>query len=164
MPSRAKLRTGKRMHNKTRSMRAAEISTQSLYGAVKRVLTEFAVPDYYYSIGEFADECVCLERSQGKWIVYDAERGQRLHLESYDSVYPAACTMFESVVLGDKKLKAMKRRLSAELESATMGLPFKVAACRVHGKVDEAAKRKIVKIKRKDATKTKDLSSLEASE
>lgn len=39
-------------------------------------LQEFHIPEYLCSVGEYAEEAICLEKSGSDWIVYGGERGQ----------------------------------------------------------------------------------------
>lgn len=46
-----------------------------------------------YSIGDYSDECVCLEKKNDKWVVYSARRGKKRNEISFDSPYDAAENM-----------------------------------------------------------------------
>ncbi len=39
-------------------------------------LQEFHIPEYLCSVGEYAEEAICLEKSGSDWTVYSGERGQ----------------------------------------------------------------------------------------
>lgn len=66
---------------------------------IKIILDEYNVPEYYYSIGKQVDDCVCLENIDNKWIVYDSYRGQKLHIQSFNTIEEAFPELFDSVVI-----------------------------------------------------------------
>ena len=90
------------------------------YAALRKVLKEFDVPELYYSIGSQVDDSVCIEYINGKWIVYEGTRGHKINVRSFPTVYEAGCELFESVVIGEKKLRQMRRRLKRRLSIPKM--------------------------------------------
>lgn len=56
---------------------------------LKAILDDIGVPEYYYKIdlSSFGrtDERLCLERKDGKWIVYFEERGNRTTEEFFET-------------------------------------------------------------------------------
>ncbi len=63
------------------------------------------------------DEGVCLEYKDddGKWIVYEGDRGQKIHVRSFDSAFEAGYDLFESLVIGDDKLSSMRTQFRTRL-------------------------------------------------
>ena len=47
-------------------------------------LQEFHIPEYLCSVGEYAEEAICLEKSGSDWIVYGGERGLKHDLRPYE--------------------------------------------------------------------------------
>ena len=69
----------------------SRISTEkSIISDMITILKKNNIPPYFYSVGGYADESICLEKSNSKWIVYMGERGNRFDISSYDSL-PIAC-------------------------------------------------------------------------
>lgn len=66
---------------------------------IKIILEEYNIPEYYYSIGEQADDCVCLEYIDNKWVVYDGYRGQKIHERAFDNIEDAFPELFDSLVI-----------------------------------------------------------------
>ena len=64
------------------------------------------------------DEGVCLEYKDddGKWIVYEGDRGQKSHVRSFDSAFEAGYDLFESLVIGDDKLSSMRTQFRTRLK------------------------------------------------
>ena len=56
------------------------------------ILKKNDIQPYLYSIGNYQEEAVCLERKENGWIVYDGERGQQNHLDSFSDLYDACCS------------------------------------------------------------------------
>lgn len=81
---------------------------EEFYSAIKSVLEQFEIPEYYYSIGEPAIECVCLEYKDGRWVVYENIHGENIHVRYFDDAYEAGCSLFGSVALGETKANLMK--------------------------------------------------------
>lgn len=54
-------------------------------GILKLILDQEQVDPMVYSIGEYADEALCIEMIDGKWAVYGGDRGVRHELDLFDS-------------------------------------------------------------------------------
>ena len=65
------------------------------------------------------DEGICLEYKDddGKWIVYEGDRGQKSHVRSFDSAFEAGYDLFESLIIGDDKLSSMRSQFRERLNS-----------------------------------------------
>lgn len=95
------------------------MTDEETYEAMARVLDGYGVPRHHYSLGEQVDGCVCLGRGDGgEWVVYEADRGHRIHEQAFASAGEAACHMLGSLVLDDGTLGAAGDRLRAELGDA----------------------------------------------
>lgn len=53
--------------------------------ALAAELQALGVPSSYYSLGQHRDERTCLVETDGEWLVYFAERGQREDLHRFSS-------------------------------------------------------------------------------
>lgn len=81
----------------------SRISTEkSIISDMITILEKNSIPPYFYSVGGYADESICLEKSNSKWIVYMGERGNRFDVSSYDSL-PIACERILDYVSDSKQ-------------------------------------------------------------
>ena len=110
------LKTNKLKHGLTKKPYTI-LKATDVYDAASTVLQNNDVPSHYYSIGEPMDEGVCLEYKDddGKWIVYEGDRGQKIHVRSFDSAFEAGYDLFESLVIGDDKLSSMRTQFRTRL-------------------------------------------------
>lgn len=51
---------------------------------LKVQLFEMMIPHYCYSVGAQEEQRVCLTESDGKWLVYFCEDGEKLDLKEFD--------------------------------------------------------------------------------
>ncbi len=66
-------------------------NVNSLLDKLKSVLeTEFPPTEYY--IGGYADDAVCIQAKNNKWIVYTGFRGQMVDVKEYVNLFEA-CVM-----------------------------------------------------------------------
>lgn len=66
-----------------------ELSFYSLH--VK--MGELGIPKNYYSIGKYGEEALCIIYEDGKWHVFEGERGKRFNLHSFENELDA-CNCF----------------------------------------------------------------------
>ena len=76
--------------------------------ALERILKNCHVPASNYSMGEYSDECVCVEGSDNSWEVYLACRGTKRDLKRYNKFYNAATDVVERVVGSKYRSQAMR--------------------------------------------------------
>lgn len=102
---------------------------QSVLRVLERVLRSNGILSEQYSVGGYGEECVCLERTDHGWEVYDGERGQ--HYAPFTSLnLRAACLqMLDRLAESDVQSQAMQnefRRLlradSRERKKTTQAL------------------------------------------
>lgn len=55
------------------------------------------IPKEFYSIGAYREEAVCIEKRNSKWIVYEAERGDRHNTKSYKDANKACYDLISRV-------------------------------------------------------------------
>lgn len=91
------------------------LQRNACYAIIKNVLNRYGVPSYYYSIGRFADDSVCIQYNGREWNVYEVSRGYKIHLRSFRSAYEAGSDLFRSVVIGEEKIQGMEFYLKREL-------------------------------------------------
>lgn len=75
--------------------------------ALEKILKNCHVPASNYSIGEYSDECVCVEGADNSWEVYLACRGTKRDLKRYNKFYNAAADVVERVVGSKYRSQAM---------------------------------------------------------
>ncbi len=69
------LRKGPLLQNEKNDLYCIDILYKSLQ--------EFHIPEYLCSVGEYAEESICLENTGSNWIVYGGERGQKHDLKTH---------------------------------------------------------------------------------
>ena len=120
---------------------------QSVLRVLERVLRSNGILSEQYSVGGYGEECVCLERTDHGWEVYDGERGQ--HYAPFTSLnLRAACLqMLDRLAESDVQSQAMQnefRRLlradSWERKKNDAGI-----ACASHGRRKTETGRRIVR-------------------
>ena len=75
--------------------------------ALERILKNYHVPASNYSIGEYSDECVCVEGVDNSWEVYLACRGTKRDLKRYNKFYNAAADVIGRIVDSKYRSQAM---------------------------------------------------------
>lgn len=75
--------------------------------ALEKILKNCHVPASNYSMGEYSDECICVERLDNSWEVYLACRGAKRDLKRYNKFYNAAVDVVERVVDSKYRSQAM---------------------------------------------------------
>lgn len=71
------------------------------------VLRQFDIPEYYYSIGSYLEEAICIENEGDKWIIYEGERGKKYNLKVFDSIVPACCNFLARISESEDQEKKM---------------------------------------------------------
>ena len=57
--------------------------------ALKKTMEHFKIPQDFYSIGNYAEEAMCIEEKDNKWSVYGGERGDKHNLKIFYNGYEA---------------------------------------------------------------------------
>ena len=83
-------------------------SDQDTIQKMKDVLESNGIPAYYYHVGGYAEECVCLERTDSGWEVYIGERGNRYDAMTYSNVLSACTRVFDKVAESDEQYQKMR--------------------------------------------------------
>ncbi len=96
-------------------------SDRSTIQKMKDVLESNGIPSYYYHVGGYAEECVCLERTDGGWEVYTGERGSRYDARTYDDVRSACKRVLDRVAESDAQYRKMLDEYMRLLPAAEMG-------------------------------------------
>ena len=95
------------------------MTDEEIYKAITQVLDGYGIPCHHYSLGEQVDGCVCLGHGDGgEWVVYEVDRGHRIHEQVFASAGEAACHMLGSLVIDDGTLGAAEDRLRNEFGDA----------------------------------------------
>lgn len=89
-------------------------STNDMREALVNVLKGFCIPEQYYSIGEYAEEAICLEKRGSDWIVYGGEKGQRNNLKPHADCKSACLDLIARVSGSDDEEKKLAEFFIAE--------------------------------------------------
>ena len=79
---------------------------------MKSVLRSNGIPMQYYSIGKYAEECICMERAREGWEVYSGERGNKYDLATYESAFIACKQVLNRVAESDEQCEKMINEFS----------------------------------------------------
>lgn len=83
---------------------------------LKGTYKAFDIRDDFWSVGEFAEEAVCLVRNAASWIVYDGERGKKHNIKTYMNCQDACHNMISRIAESDDMEKEMKNFFDLECE------------------------------------------------
>lgn len=102
---------------------------QVILQILERVLHEMGIPKEQYHLGGYAEECVCLERTDKGWEVYDGERGKRYAVFASPDLYRACLEMLDRLAESEERSAFIQRYFqSAMQEGWERSLDFHVAA------------------------------------
>jgi len=91
-----------------------------------KALQRSDIPEEFCSIGEYAEEAVCLERHDLSWVVYDGERGKKYNIKTYRNCKEACYDLMSRVAESDEAEKEMKDFFNMECEKIHFqGLGYK---------------------------------------
>lgn len=93
---------------------------QNMIQKMELTLKTNGIPPYYFHLGGYAEECVCLERRNNGWEVYVGERGSHFDTTGYDELLLACIEVFDRLADSDSQFQKMLReyRYSLRRESA----------------------------------------------
>lgn len=57
------------------------------------VFDHIEIPSDYYSLNGYSEDAICIERSDGMWIVYNGEKGNKYNLKKYRATLEACIDM-----------------------------------------------------------------------
>ena len=73
-----------------------------------KVLKKYNIPEECYSIGEYSEEAVCLERNTEGWMVYEGERGRKYNIKVHSNVQNACFDIISRIVTSDEEEKGLR--------------------------------------------------------
>lgn len=79
-------------------------------------LRQFDIPDGFCSVGEYAEEAVCLEKADSSWIVYEGERGKKYNIKTHRNCREACCDIISRVAQSDDSEKEITDLFLQECE------------------------------------------------
>lgn len=75
---------------------------------LREILQLYGVPARIYSIGSYAEESVCIDCKNGRWMVYEGERGNKYNLRAYSSPSMACDDLISRVSENSRQERQMK--------------------------------------------------------
>lgn len=76
--------------------------------ALKITLDKFEIPSIYYSLAGYREDAVCIEQiSNDVWSVYEAERGNKHNLATYNQLVEACSELIARISESDEEEKQM---------------------------------------------------------
>lgn len=81
-----------------------------------KALKEFDIPESFCSIGEYAEEAVCLEKNEPSWMVYEGERGKKYNIKTHINCRDACYDIISRVAQSDDAEKGAKDFFNREYE------------------------------------------------
>lgn len=84
-----------------------EHNDQKTIQTMEYVLKTYGIPAHYYSIGKYADESVCIERTRKGWTVFTGERGNRYDLTTHTNVFAACKQVLSRTAESDEQYEKM---------------------------------------------------------
>ena len=61
---------------------------------LENCLKKSRIPEQYNSIGQYAEEAVCIERKGRNWILYEGEKGKKHNVKQYNNWHKAYSDFF----------------------------------------------------------------------
>ncbi|MCR4935313.1 MAG: hypothetical protein K5990_02365 [Oscillospiraceae bacterium] len=102
---------------------------QSVLSVLECILRGSGIPSEQYSVGAYAEECVCLDRTDKGWVVYDGERGKRYAVFASPDLYQACLEMLNRLAESEEHSASIQWYFqSAIQEEWERSLDFNVAA------------------------------------
>ena len=81
-----------------------------------KALEHSDIPEEFCSIGEYAEEAVCLEKHDPSWVVYDGERGKKYNIKTYRNCKEACYDLMSRVAESDEAEQEMRDFFNMECE------------------------------------------------
>ena len=78
------------------------------FTALQSVLDNNDIPSHYYHFGEYAEECVCLEKIDHDWLVYIGEHGEHSNAISYSDMRSACIALLDNVAETEDQFRKMR--------------------------------------------------------
>ena len=85
--------------------------------ALLTTLQEFHIPEGFCSVGEYAEEAVCLEKNASSWIVYEGERGKKYNIKTHMNCRDACCDIISRISESAENEKELKHFFHLECEN-----------------------------------------------
>lgn len=92
-------------------------SHKTILNVLDRVIEAHQIPGNLYSLDGYAEDRVCLEKKDGKWLVYTGTRGRMCEKEAYNSVMDACNRMIEKITDDYEEEKDVKLSFSEEIQN-----------------------------------------------
>ena len=85
------------------------VPEQIILQIMERVLHDMDIPSEQYHLDGYAEECVCLERTDNGWEVYDGERGKRYTVFASPDLYQACLEMLDRLAESEERSAFVQR-------------------------------------------------------
>lgn len=96
---------------------------------LKDVLDKNNISRIHYSLNEYAEECVCLERVYSqKYIVYFAERNQRTDIKQYRDIVSAGMDLIKRIGVNESVCFKIEMELKAKIRKNNLANARKKSA------------------------------------
>lgn len=92
---------------------------------LENCLKKSRIPEQYYSIGQYAEEEVCIERKGRNWILYEGEKGKKHNVKQYNNWHKAYSDFFSRIAEGDGQEQELCRMMKSNRRMHAVGLPSK---------------------------------------
>ena len=86
---------------------------------MEAVLEGNGIPHHLFCVGRYAEESVCVEKTNDGWIVYDGERGNKYDLVKCERLVDACLQVFNRTAESDEQYKKMMAEFSSRLSGET---------------------------------------------
>ena len=107
------------MGNTLRGTQPAPKDNNDLYIQIlKNTLKQSDITDEFCSVGEYAEEAVCLERNTPSWIVYEGERGKKYNIKTHMNCREACYDVISRVAESSDAEKELKDSFNREFEKS----------------------------------------------
>jgi len=80
---------------------------QKIVKKMEIVLRKNKIPSWYFHLGGYAEECVCLERVSNGWVVFTGERGKRFEVTFYEDLVSACIHVLDKIAESDRQYQKM---------------------------------------------------------
>lgn len=82
-----------------------ESKLEECIDVLNEVLTKFDILKESYSIGQYAEEAVCLEKNTVGWIVYEGERGKQYNIKIHPNGQEACLNLLSRLAMSGEEEK-----------------------------------------------------------
>lgn len=87
---------------------------------LRKVLEDVGIPDSCYSIGNYKEGAVCIEKTEEGYIVYDAEMAEKYDIEKYEAYGPAAFSLIARIAMTKEDAEELQNGLFEEILKETL--------------------------------------------